>query len=201
MTRVKDGKTVARQNFSMHPDLLKAIMEGANVLSAQRSEAILGNRSYRVTFSKVVSALVFDALRRGLIRQEGERFVPTAKFAALIQEYEASFYEDVTVERRPKKPPSPPDAEQETFRHDCPAYGLSAEDYRRPFLWQGRRACAVGFDAANAQVPLLVEEEESGERFSLSLADFNASPWASDETTGATGEKEGETNDEEPIQE
>ena len=101
MSKIKGGKVVARQNFSMHPELLKAIFETASTLSTQRGDEIIANRSMRVTFSKVVAALVFDALEHGLIEDEGGKFTPTQAMGKLIARFEASDYEKVLpVERK-----------------------------------------------------------------------------------------------------
>ena len=93
MSQIKGGKVVFRQNFSMHPDLMKAIFETASIMSAQRSDEIIADRSMRVTYSKVVAALVFDALEHGLIEEGGGRFTPTQAMGKLIARFEASNYE------------------------------------------------------------------------------------------------------------
>lgn len=87
----------------MHPELMKAIFETASIMSAQRSEEILENRSMRVTYSKVVAALVSDALERGLIQIKGEKFIPTEAMDELIVRFECSDYEQV-IPVEPKKP-------------------------------------------------------------------------------------------------
>ena len=104
MSQIKGGKTVSRQNFSMHPELLKAIFETASTLSTQRSNEILTDRSLRVTYSKVVAALVFDALERGLIQtDDGGKCIPTQALERIIARFEASDYEQL-LPVQPKKP-------------------------------------------------------------------------------------------------
>lgn len=85
----KGGKEVARQNFSMHPDLIKAILQASAELSKERATAIVDDRAKRVTYSKVVAALAW-VLKTCYLTPEGDI---TPAFRRLIAEYEATRFE------------------------------------------------------------------------------------------------------------
>jgi len=85
----KGGKTVARQNFSLHPDLMQAILHSMSQLNTERTTAILDDRARRVTYSKVVSALAW-ILKTHYLTPEGDI---TPAFRLLIASFEASPFE------------------------------------------------------------------------------------------------------------
>jgi len=85
----KGGKTVARQNFSLHPDLMGAIFASMSQLNTERTTAILDDRARRVTYSKVVSALAW-ILKTHYLTHDGDI---TPAFRLLIASFEASPFE------------------------------------------------------------------------------------------------------------
>jgi hypothetical protein len=190
VTQIKGGKAVTRQNFSMHPDLMKAIFDTATSLSARRMESILSDRSHRVTYSKIVATLIYDAIERGLIQTQDGQFIPTKEMDQLVVRFEASAYELVrsAAEKRA--------LEKGAFDEVCHLYGLRSEHYRRPFLWQGQRVSVVGFDAKMPEQPLIVEEEATGHHLALSFADFRDAPWAPVKKAKTKTQSPGEVDDE-----
>lgn len=103
MTKIKGGKEVTRQNFSMHPDLMQAIMGTAHQLNHERAAEIVEDRSKRVTFSKVVAALAWLLQTRYL----DENDQPTNALRQLISAYEGSDYEKVDEPKKKRASASP----------------------------------------------------------------------------------------------
>lgn len=85
----KGAEPVARQNFSMHVDLMQTIFDTTNNLNEGRGPAILRKRANRVTYSKVVAALVY-LMKQDYLDDNGK---PTRRLRALIEEFEQSDYE------------------------------------------------------------------------------------------------------------
>jgi len=85
----KGGKAVARQNFSLHADLMGAIFTSMSQLNTERTTAILDDRARRVSYSKVVSALAW-VLKTHYLTPEGDI---TPAFRLLIASFEASPFE------------------------------------------------------------------------------------------------------------
>jgi hypothetical protein len=85
----KGGARVARQNFSMHPDLVKAIINVTNQMNTERVDLIMANRQRRVTYSKVVASLAW-LLKTRYLTPDGE---VTDALRRLLEDYEATDYE------------------------------------------------------------------------------------------------------------
>lgn len=172
----KGGAFVTRQNFSMHPDLMRTIFSAAQRLNQERTESIVDSRPRRVTYSKVVAAFAWLLKTRYLTRDGA----PTQELRRLIADYEATAFEqpdgDIEGGHSDAEGQGPP-SEREKFRLDSAAFGLPHTAYRRPFVLADRAVSAVGFDSTNAEKPLVVEDEASGQRFHISLNAFHAAPW------------------------
>lgn len=85
----KGGKEVTRQNFSMHPDLFKSVLQATNQLASERTNAILDDRAKRVTYSKIVAAFMW--LLRTRYMTSDEKITDALRL--LVAEYEASPFE------------------------------------------------------------------------------------------------------------
>ncbi len=99
MSKIKGGQEVACQNFSMHPDLMKAIMDVAAKLNLERAEVITQDRSKRITYSKVVASLVYH-MQDTMMHPEN---TPSDKLRQLIKRYENSTFEDPDVPPKSNK--------------------------------------------------------------------------------------------------
>lgn len=73
----------------MHPDLMKAIFEASHQLGGERTGAIIDDRAKRITYSKIVAALVWLLKTRYMTPDEKI----TAQLRQLIADYEASPFE------------------------------------------------------------------------------------------------------------
>jgi hypothetical protein len=109
MSKIRGGAEAARQNFSMHPALLKVFIDTANQLNTERADLIITNRSQRVTYSKVAAAMAYHIQRNFL----GPNNQITDAMRRLIDEYEACEYESTDtpaaeIIRRPTRPSKPP---------------------------------------------------------------------------------------------
>jgi hypothetical protein len=89
MSRIKGGAEAARQNFSMHPNLIKVFIDTANNMNTERAELIIRDRSKRVTYSKVAAAIAY-CIKCHLL---GPKNQLTGAMRAVIADYEASPYE------------------------------------------------------------------------------------------------------------
>jgi len=107
----KGGARVARQNFSMHPDLVKAIIRVTNQMNGERVDLILQNRQRRVTYSKVVASLAW-LLKTRYLTPEGEI---TDDFRQLLADYEATDYEQPD----PYEPRDDETEEEPKAEEDC----------------------------------------------------------------------------------
>ncbi len=85
----KGGKEVARQNFSMHPDLMKAILLASTELGYERTDAIIDDRAKRITYSKIAAAFAW-LLKTRYMTPDGKI---TPQLRQLIADYEASPFE------------------------------------------------------------------------------------------------------------
>lgn len=90
MSKIKGGKPAARQNFSMHPDLLETLVAVSYALNAVGDPS---NRKARVSFSTVAAALVWK-MKETLLTPDGKI---TPELQALIADFQASFYEDTGI--------------------------------------------------------------------------------------------------------
>lgn len=102
MPNTKGGQEVTRQTFSMHPDLMEAIIATANAMNQERAASIVQDRSQRVSYSKVVATLAW-LLRTRYRNEEGE---PNEQWKELLERYEATDYEKPDG-RKPKRKPKP----------------------------------------------------------------------------------------------
>jgi hypothetical protein len=91
MSKIKGGAEAARQNFSMHPELLKVFIDTANNLNSERADLIINDRSKRVTYSKVAAAIIYHVKETLLGPNNGL----TDQMRHLIAAYEASPYDSV----------------------------------------------------------------------------------------------------------
>lgn len=91
MSRIKGGAEAARQNFSMHPNLVKVFIDTANNMNAERAELIISDRSKRVTYSKVAAAIAYHIKCHFL----GPKHELTSAMRGIITDYEASPYESI----------------------------------------------------------------------------------------------------------
>ncbi len=85
----KGGKEVTRQNFSMHPDLMKAILLASTQLGGERAQAIIDDRAKRITYSKIVAAFAWLLKTRYMTPDEEI----TPQLRQLIADFEASPFE------------------------------------------------------------------------------------------------------------
>ncbi len=107
----KGGARVARQNFSMPPELVKTILHVTNRMNTERVDLILANRQRRVTYSKVVASLAW-LLKTRYLTPEGE---PTDDFRQLLADYEATNYEQPDpYEPRDNETEEEPKAEEDS---------------------------------------------------------------------------------------
>jgi hypothetical protein len=87
---LKKGQAVAqRQNYSMHPDLIKAVIEAANAFNTERGTLIIQDRGLRVTYSKIAAALMWQ-LKNRYLTPDGRL---TDELRLLLAQYEATQYE------------------------------------------------------------------------------------------------------------
>ena len=89
MTKIKGGTPVVRQNFSMHPNLVRVFLDTAPKLTSERAELIVSDRSKRVTYSKIAAAIAWH-IKRTMLGHGNEL---TDEFRQMVADYEASPYE------------------------------------------------------------------------------------------------------------
>lgn len=89
MSRKKGQAEAQRQNFSMHPDLIKTLVTTTNSVNSERASDIILDRGLRVTYSKIAAALLWH-LKSEYLTADGQI---TDKLRLLLAEYEASDYE------------------------------------------------------------------------------------------------------------
>jgi len=105
MPNTKGGQEVTRQTFSMHPDLMEAIIATANAMNQEREARIVQDRSQRVSYSKVVATLAW-LLRTKYLSETGQ---PTDELKELLQSYENTDYEKRDEPKRKRKPKQLPE--------------------------------------------------------------------------------------------
>lgn len=93
MTKIKGGTPVVRQNFSMHPDLVRVFLDTATKLNAERADLIVADRSTRLTYSKVAAAIAWHI--KGTMLGDGNEL--SDQFRKMVADYEASPYENTDL--------------------------------------------------------------------------------------------------------